>query len=330
MMTDDSTEYEASLKSLQELFPDMDKEVIDMVLRNNGGAVGPNVVNILLGMNDPSFKPEEQDETRVEEVERDAEYARRLAESEIYAREQRYMRMSSAPAAPQRPLQHPPNQQQYQQQHQQQQQQQTPKKASKIRTMLRLGRRSNSTSQPVEETHSDGAASHIRRPQTLESDFSDSSEDNQAGGMVASIRQQPQANSNSNSNSNNNIINKNILDDASSNLSLYAPLNPSKYTATNRPAKADSSEDIVFSDLDAEQPVRIRAVDGVDLEHPFESNPLSHPTADTTNPFAVPAATTNNNNSSHNNGAVNGSVAADLANIAISDTNPFRNRQHTT
>ncbi|KAJ2672294.1 hypothetical protein GGI25_005176 [Coemansia spiralis] len=304
MMTDDSTEYEASLKSLQELFPDMDKEVIDMVLRNNGGAVGPNVVNILLGMNDPSFKPEEQDETRVEEVERDAEYARRLAESEIYAREQRYMRMSSAPAAPQRPLQHPPNQQQYQQQHQQQQQQQTPKKASKIRTMLRLGRRSNSTSQPVEETHSDGAASHIRRPQTLESDFSDSSEDNQAGGMVAN--------------------------DASSNLSLYAPLNPSKYTATNRPAKADSSEDIVFSDLDAEQPVRIRAVDGVDLEHPFESNPLSHPTADTTNPFAVPAATTNNNNSSHNNGAVNGSVAADLANIAISDTNPFRNRQHTT
>ncbi|KAJ2731033.1 hypothetical protein H4S06_006925, partial [Coemansia sp. BCRC 34490] len=68
-----------SAQSLHEAFPDIDAEVINEVLATSGGKVGPDVVNILLGMSDPSYKPEEQDLHREMELRKDAEFARKLA-----------------------------------------------------------------------------------------------------------------------------------------------------------------------------------------------------------------------------------------------------------
>ncbi|KAJ1798720.1 hypothetical protein LPJ59_002321, partial [Coemansia sp. RSA 2399] len=130
-----------SVKSLHEAFPELDAEVInEVVATSGGGTVGPNVINILLGMSDPSYKPEEQDVSRAKELERDAEYARRLAASEMpHPSGHNRTRQYSAPPPP-------PQQPQGQQQQLLQQQSGGGKTGSKIRNMLRIGRRSNSTS----------------------------------------------------------------------------------------------------------------------------------------------------------------------------------------
>ncbi|KAJ2551135.1 hypothetical protein EV175_003802, partial [Coemansia sp. RSA 1933] len=127
-----------SVKSLHEAFPELDAEVIDeVVATTGGGTVGPNVVNVLLGMSDPSYKPEEQDVSRAKELERDAEYARRLAASEMPPPGFNRPRQYSAPPPQQRqPLQQLQPQQQQQQQQQQQSSQSSSKTSSKIRNML--------------------------------------------------------------------------------------------------------------------------------------------------------------------------------------------------
>ncbi|KAJ1932375.1 hypothetical protein GGF37_007076, partial [Kickxella alabastrina] len=79
-----SDDYARNLSSLNELFPDMDKEVVDMVLRDNAGLIEPSVT-ILLGMNDPSYKPEEQEVDRQNTLQRDAELARNLAQRDLAA-----------------------------------------------------------------------------------------------------------------------------------------------------------------------------------------------------------------------------------------------------
>ncbi|KAJ2579188.1 hypothetical protein EV177_010806, partial [Coemansia sp. RSA 1804] len=80
-------------------------EVINEVLATSGGKVGPDVVNILLGMSDPSYKPEEQDLNREMELRKDAEFARKLAASDVYQQQQQQqqplyssVRMPSVPA----------------------------------------------------------------------------------------------------------------------------------------------------------------------------------------------------------------------------------------
>ncbi|KAJ1900782.1 hypothetical protein LPJ66_001241 [Kickxella alabastrina] len=69
-----SDDYARNLSSLNELFPDMDKEVVDMVLRDNAGLIEPSVT-ILLGMNDPSYKPEEQISTQRNNLDSDFDSA---------------------------------------------------------------------------------------------------------------------------------------------------------------------------------------------------------------------------------------------------------------
>ncbi|KAJ2394087.1 hypothetical protein GGF41_008986 [Coemansia sp. RSA 2531] len=54
-----SDDYTLNLQQLVEMFPDMDREVVDMVLRDSAGLVDP-AVNVLLNMNDLEYKPDEQ------------------------------------------------------------------------------------------------------------------------------------------------------------------------------------------------------------------------------------------------------------------------------
>ncbi|KAJ1937709.1 hypothetical protein EC988_007810, partial [Linderina pennispora] len=54
-MTDD---YSNNLQQLVELFPEVDREVLDAVLRSNAGLVEPSI-NAVLSMTDPEYKPEE-------------------------------------------------------------------------------------------------------------------------------------------------------------------------------------------------------------------------------------------------------------------------------
>ncbi|KAJ1882018.1 hypothetical protein H4R99_002581 [Coemansia sp. RSA 1722] len=87
-------EYTNTLSYLCELFPEMDKDVVETVLNQNGNLPDPTV-SALLNMNDPAFKPDQQDLSRQQELQRDAEYARRLQQREVAAnnyrqRQQRY------------------------------------------------------------------------------------------------------------------------------------------------------------------------------------------------------------------------------------------------
>ncbi|KAJ1882166.1 hypothetical protein LPJ57_001128 [Coemansia sp. RSA 486] len=76
-------EYTNTLSYLCELFPEMDKDVVETVLNQNGNLPDPTV-SALLNMNDPAFKPDQQDLSRQQELQRDAEYARRLQQREQY------------------------------------------------------------------------------------------------------------------------------------------------------------------------------------------------------------------------------------------------------
>ncbi|KAJ2740167.1 hypothetical protein GGI19_007183 [Coemansia pectinata] len=54
-----SDDYTLNLQQLAEMFPDMDREVVDIVLRDSAGLLEP-ATNVLLSMNDLEFKPEEE------------------------------------------------------------------------------------------------------------------------------------------------------------------------------------------------------------------------------------------------------------------------------
>ncbi|KAJ2868628.1 hypothetical protein GGI22_000762 [Coemansia erecta] len=311
-----------SVKSLHEAFPELDAEVInEVVATSGGGTVGPNVINILLGMSDPSYKPEEQDVSRAKELERDAEYARRLAASEMPRPPgHNRIRQYSAPPPPQ------------QQQQQPQGQQSGGKTGSKIRNMLRIGRRSNSTSMGSSSTHvpsipRDPPMEAMRRRTALDSDFSDTPHSS------ASSLSPIAATSRSNNNNDDNPTQapaaareegENIFDDSSSInqkhlLSSYVPLSPSKYKA---PAKQQQQQQ--------QQAVAATEEDSIDLEHPFDSNPLLLPSsADASathdnNPFTAihspspPPRRRRLTDSEDRDHRIGGPSS-------ISDTNPFHN-----
>ncbi|KAJ2720963.1 hypothetical protein GGI07_004276 [Coemansia sp. Benny D115] len=166
-MTDDYTD---NLAKLWELFPEMDKEVIDMVLRDNAGLIDPSVT-VLLGMNDPSYKPDAEDLSHQNALQQDAQYARRIAQRDLEAHRAHYPGPQAAAAAA------PPGgryqqrgqilQQQYlsereaaKRQAREQQQQRARlspntkqhSTSSKLKSILRLGKRSSS--HPAE--HSNG------------------------------------------------------------------------------------------------------------------------------------------------------------------------------
>ncbi|KAJ2491455.1 hypothetical protein IWW47_005049 [Coemansia sp. RSA 2052] len=215
----------------------MDSEVVDMVLRDSAGALDP-AVNVLLSMNDPDFKPEERDVSRQKEVQLDAEYAQRLAETEIAARNSNNSRGSSrarsasassnARGAPPPP---PPPQPQH-----------SPAAASspasssssKIRSMLRFGRRSANHQSPQPQPPIGSAPSaplrvrNATNSEALESDFSDASDSG-----PPSLRD------------NNNAVRREadllgLLDDSSPDVlaSAYAPLSPARPAPAPTPSRA--------------------------------------------------------------------------------------------
>lgn len=62
------------LKTLKDAFPDLDIEIIEAILASQGGSVDA-AFEVLLGMSDPTFKPDQSEE----QLRQDEEYARRLA-----------------------------------------------------------------------------------------------------------------------------------------------------------------------------------------------------------------------------------------------------------
>ncbi|KAJ2891256.1 hypothetical protein GGI21_000797 [Coemansia aciculifera] len=298
-MSDDA--YTLNLQQLAEMFPDMDREVVDMVLRDSAGALDP-AVNILLNMNDKDYKPEEQEVEREKEIQSDAEYARRLAETEIAARHNSNSNMSRARSAsagvgsrqgrgtptPTPPLQHPPN---------------TSSSTSKIRSMLRFGRRSGSnvrqTPPPPPVNSSGGGAPfdtsapspplQVRNgnAEALESDFSDASEsirDDFVEPAAVAVPREP------------DLIG--LMDDSSPDIlsTSYVPLSPSKPVAPVVKAQYDDYSD-----------------DGV---------------IDMSNPFAVQFDPEDDDIHHHHSGGGRGALN-DAPIVAGGDTNPFRARRLT-
>ncbi|KAJ2457273.1 hypothetical protein GGF42_002778 [Coemansia sp. RSA 2424] len=286
-----SDDYSLNLRQLAELFPDMDSEVVDMVLRDSAGALDP-AVNVLLSMNDPDFKPEERDVSRQKEVQLDAEYARRLAETEIAARSNNNNRGSSRarsasassnargtpPPPPQQPSHSPaaassPS-----------------SSSSKIRSMLRFGRRSAQHQSPQPQPPIGSAPSaplrvrNAANSEALESDFSDASDSG-----PPSLRDDS------------NVVRREadllgLLDDSSPDVlaSSYAPLSPAR--AAPAPSRA--------------APARAAGIDeggAVDMDDPFavHFDSLAPPLP------PLPAAAVSDNDDDE----------------ALGDTNPFRARR---
>ncbi|KAJ1662827.1 hypothetical protein IW140_005534 [Coemansia sp. RSA 1813] len=295
-----------SVKSLHEAFPEIDAEVINEVVATSGGTVGPDVVNILLGMSDPSYKPEEQDVSRAKELERDAEYARRLAASEVrsgYGRPRQYSAPPAPAANPNAPIQ---------------QEHKTSNRTLKIRNMLRIGKRSNSTSAGSNENSRNASSQHSRpaaaeATATLESDFSDAAQSSTSSLSPPSPAYNNNGTSSTSAPPETSAANKsgNILDDRDSVnqrnlLSSYVPLSPSKYKAPPPPPSQQQ-----------QQPAAVAVANDaiVDLEHPFDSNPLLLPAQDN-NPFAAASRKLTGSEEERDQ----------YTTIPISETNPFHKR----
>ncbi|KAJ1642564.1 hypothetical protein LPJ64_005602 [Coemansia asiatica] len=365
-------EYTKTLSHLCELFPEMEKDVVETVLNQNGNLPDPTV-SALLNMNDPTFKPDQQDLTRQQEVQRDAEYARRLYQREVAANNYRQRQFQRQPSQRRQPG--------FQQQQQQRQQagpqsyglststksSQSPrpdgsqhtKTSTKIRNIFRLGssssnsnKRSASNTPPQTDPHRSSNHPHHSRQQygaddslnanttanrhTLDSDF-DSSSDSELN-RASRTPELPTADHHPEplmppvGDTQGAGIKRNPsdvfghLDTANDLSSAYVPLSPSRIAALAPTATATVTATTVtaFSGDAANAPVlppRIAttsqqpsieplasaATVDIDLEHPFDSNPLliqnnkdEQPIS--TNPFEQPA---------------------------VQDTNPFRSRKNT-
>lgn len=68
-----------NVKTLKDAFPDVDVEVIEAILQSQGGQLEA-AFDVLLGMSDPTYKPEPRETEQESQVKQDEEYARRLAD----------------------------------------------------------------------------------------------------------------------------------------------------------------------------------------------------------------------------------------------------------
>ncbi|KAK4518555.1 uncharacterized protein ATC70_008774 [Mucor velutinosus] len=75
---DTTTELSGDIKTLKDAFPDLDIDVIETILASQGGNLDA-AFEVLLGMSDPSYKPEPGQSEGMDQLRRDEEYARRLA-----------------------------------------------------------------------------------------------------------------------------------------------------------------------------------------------------------------------------------------------------------
>ncbi|KAJ2668782.1 hypothetical protein IWW42_004989 [Coemansia sp. RSA 1085] len=347
-----TTEYTENFNQLKQIFPNVEDDVIADVLYSQAGNVRSSC-DVLIQINDPNYKPSSDEANRLKEIEEDEALARHLAESEL----------------------HNANQQRRQQWQQQQRQMArrypagypshnlrvvppvsrrasgsapvspagTQGKKTKLRDIFRF-KRSRSGSHgdtPVNAIggHSRGSESEPPvqpvRPQTLESDFSDSSEsvsrrrengrpqsresrrsqtcvDSQPQSQPQPQQQQQQQQQQLG----NDVFG--LFDNT--NLASYAPLSPSKKERA-LPNKQDQLN--VVNDAPSSL---------VDLDHPFDVNPLLHSSGP-----ATPTGPTAHNSSAPLNGSVHASprlspttnpfASSAAANpYAPQDTNPFRNR----
>ncbi|KAJ1851241.1 hypothetical protein GGF49_006046 [Coemansia sp. RSA 1853] len=322
--------YAEQLAQLTPLFPDVDPEVIIGVLQVQGGNLDRSC-DVLVEMSDPAYKPTLEDAQRQHGIDQDAALARRLAESELLRahqqRPQRPMqprRMSgSAPAPPSHV-----------------------KKQSRIRDIFKFGRSKNSSNEPVRDARSEPLDMQVRPSHTLASDFSDDSDEPPSQSSCRSQQQQHQQHQHQHQQHqqaapNNDIFG--LFND--SNLDSYTPLNPSKVAVPHispehryqpnvdtAPHPADYSQTNVDNAPRAEHSYLTNmdtvshAADYnrslVDLDHPFDDNPLLHsgpaspmvqthdqspPLSPSTNPFS--------------------DMVQPPPESAAVDTNPFRNRR---
>ncbi|KAL9538934.1 hypothetical protein MBANPS3_010572 [Mucor bainieri] len=73
-----TTELSGDVKTLKDAFPDLDIDVIETILASQGGNLDA-AFEVLLGMSDPSYKPEPEQSEGMNQLRQDEEYARRLA-----------------------------------------------------------------------------------------------------------------------------------------------------------------------------------------------------------------------------------------------------------
>ncbi|KAJ2495974.1 hypothetical protein GGH96_006137 [Coemansia sp. RSA 1972] len=319
--------YAELLVQLTPLFPDVDPEVIVGVLQAQGGNLDRSC-DVLMEMSDPAYKPTPEDAQRQQGIDQDAALARRLAESELLRahqqRPQRPMqprRMSgSAPAPPSHV-----------------------KKPSRIRDIFKFGRSKGSSNEPVRDARSEPLDMQVRPSHTLASDFSDDSDELPSRSSRRGQHQhQQQQQQQQQTTSNNDVFG--LFDD--SNLDSYTPLSPSKAAAPHispehryqpnvdtAPHAADYSQTYADTAPHAAEHSylpNIQAVSHaanhnrslVDLDHPFDDNPLLHsgpaspmvqtrdqspPRSPSTNPFS--------------------DMVQPPPDAVAFDTNPFRNRR---
>ncbi|KAJ2448850.1 hypothetical protein EV183_005220 [Coemansia sp. RSA 2336] len=369
-----TTEYTENFNQLKQIFPNVEDDVIADVLYSQAGNVRSSC-DVLIQINDPNYKPSRDEADRLKEIEEDEALARRLAESELHNANQQHRQQwqqqqrqmarrypagypshnlrvvpppvnrrasGSAPVSPAG----------------------TQGKKSKLRDIFRF-KRSRSGSHGDTPANAIGGYPRVSeseppaqpaRPQTLESDFSDSSESasrREENGRPPSRgsrrsetcvdpqprQQQPQPQSQQQQQHQqqkqpgNDVFG--LFDDT--NLASYVPLSPSK-----KEKALSNKQDQLNAANDAPSSL-------VDLDHPFDVNPLLHssgpasptgpaapngsahhaqavssgspPLSPTTNPFAVAASA-----SPYPSQDASPYPPQDANPYPPQDTNPFRNR----
>ncbi|PIA12709.1 hypothetical protein COEREDRAFT_94954 [Coemansia reversa NRRL 1564] len=322
-----------SMEALIELFPDMDKEVIETILYNNSGQMEATV-NILLSMTDPEYKPDKIDTETLENIQKDAIIARNIADAEFIQHSSKPIMHKSTPVF--NTWSTTPQQQK--------------KKPSKFRDIFRRNRHSDvsTSAQPnVSNVRQDITVGnpdrYIRPSHTLESDFSDTEssansntsnnhsqplqqrngkaiventdEDNKPLAFVQPLQQQ---NKQPHTLPTNDLFG--LYEDpiSSNSLASYEPLSPSKCMHA-KPAEVSAP----FSPTKQQTPpppfaTVVTEHPQVDLNNPFDDNPLLHTT---------PSNTENNISSGNTtNPFTTNSTSSEQTNQLPVDTNPFRNR----
>ncbi|KAJ1869313.1 hypothetical protein LPJ55_005437, partial [Coemansia sp. RSA 990] len=78
-----TTEYTENFNQLKQIFPNVEDDVIADVLYSQAGNVRSSC-DVLIQINDPNYKPSSDEANRLKEIEEDEALARHLAESELH------------------------------------------------------------------------------------------------------------------------------------------------------------------------------------------------------------------------------------------------------
>ncbi|KAJ2168150.1 hypothetical protein IW137_000326 [Coemansia sp. RSA 1287] len=301
--------YAEPLVQLTPLFPDVDPEVIVSVLQAQGSNLD-RLCNVLMEMSNPAYKPTTKEVQRQQGIDQDAAFAWQLAKSELLHAHQQHLqrpmyprRVSGSSPAP------PPH----------------VKKQSCICDIFKFGHSRSGSNEPARDMRNEPLDMQAQSLHTLASDFSDELDEPPSHHSHHSqLQQQHHQQHQQQTTSNNGIFG--LFDD--SNLDLYTPLSLSKMVT---PHAANNSQTNVDTAPHASKHSYLTNVDNVshtanynhslvDLDHPFDDNPLLHsspaspmvqtrdqlpPRSPSTNPFS--------------------DMVQPPSDTAAVDTNPFRN-----